>query len=131
MLIRGKLASGKGEGRKYLSKKEYIKQFEEVLSFTPFSGTLNLLVEGKDYKKLQLLRKKGGIKISGFEENGKKFGAVDCFSCLINNKIKGAVVIPEKSHYKNIMEIISDKNLREALSLNDGDEVNILIYEFE
>ncbi|RLF49001.1 MAG: DUF120 domain-containing protein, partial [Thermoplasmata archaeon] len=77
MLIRGKLASGKGEGRKYLSKKEYIKQFEEVLSFTPFSGTLNLLVEGKDYKKLQLLRKKGGIKISGFEENGKKFGAVD------------------------------------------------------
>lgn len=61
----------------------------------------------------------------GFEGNGKKFGAVKCFTCSINDEVRGAVVVPEKSHYNNIMEIISDRNLRKTLSLSDGDEVYI------
>jgi len=125
MIIRGKVVTGKGEGKKYLSKKAYIKQFEKSLSFTPFSGTLNLLVEGKEKEKLQILRNKKGIKVSGFEERGEKFGDVKCFICLVNGEIRGAVVLPEKSHYKNIVEIVSDKNLRKTLSLSDGDEVYI------
>jgi len=125
MLIRGKVVAGKGEGKKYLSKKEYIKQFEEALSFIPFSGTLNLLVEGEDQKRFHILRRKRGIKILGFEENGEKFGAVRCFVCQVNGKVRGAVVVPEKSHYKDVVEIISDRNLRKTLSLSDGDEVYI------
>jgi len=131
MLIRGKVISGKGEGKKYLSEKRYAEQFEKSLSFIPFSGTLNLLVEEENYEKLQFLRKKEGIVISGFEDKGREFGSVKCFVCMVDDKVRGAVVIPEKSHYNNVLEVISDRNLRDILSLRDGDEVDILVGEYE
>ena len=127
MLICGKVATGKGEGKKYLSEEKYIAQFEKALSFSPFPGTLNLVIEGKEREKFDILRKTGGVRISGFEKDGMKFGAVICFACMINGNIRGAIVIPEKSRYENVIEIISNKNLRKTLLLNDGDEVCISV----
>ena len=131
MLIRGKVISGKGEGKKYLSEKIYAEQFKENLSFIPFPGTLNLSVKEEDYEKFKILREEKGIIIHGFEHNGKKFGDVKCFVCTVGGRERGAIVIPEKSHYNNVLEVISDRNLRGILSLRDGDEVDILIGEYE
>lgn len=131
MLIRGKVISGKGEGKKYLSENRYAEQFEKYLSFIPFPGTLNLLVEEEDYGKFKILRKKRGIVIQGFKDEGREFGSVRCFECKVDSKVRGAVIIPEKSCYSNIMEIISDRSLRHVLSLRDGDKIDILVDEYE
>ena len=42
--------------------------------------------------------------------------------------MKGAVVRPERSSYPStLLEIIAPVNLREALSLSDGDEVEMVL----
>jgi riboflavin kinase len=66
-----------------------------------------------------------GVEIAGFSSGDRTFGSLRCFPCWISG-IEGAVIIPERSHYGfDILEIISPKNLRKALSLNDGDEVKV------
>jgi riboflavin kinase len=48
---------------------------------------------------------------------------------LINGKIYGAVVRPEKTDYQiNIVEVIAPLNLRKEFNLEDGDEVEIKIW---
>ncbi|MEA2054330.1 MAG: DUF120 domain-containing protein [Candidatus Thermoplasmatota archaeon] len=127
MLIRGEVASGKGEGRLYIVKDEYAEQFHKVFGFIPFPGTLNLLVIEKDYEKFQILKEKKGIEIAGFKKNGEKFGEVKCFNCILNGMVKAVVVMPEKSQHDNVMEIISNKSLRDEFSLNDGDVIDVFI----
>ncbi|NIA09911.1 MAG: DUF120 domain-containing protein [Nitrospiraceae bacterium] len=128
MLIRGKVITGRGEGRFYIGKKEYSEQFQKAFGFIPFPGTLNLLVAGENHEKLRMLKEgQNGLIISGFEKDGRRFGNVKCFDCMINGIVKGVVVVPERSGYDDIMEIISDKNLRHELLLNDEDYVDVLI----
>jgi riboflavin kinase len=127
MLIRGEVTSGKGEGRLYIVKNEYAEQFRKAFGFVPFPGTLNLVVTEKNYENFQSLKKRKGIKISGFEKDGERFGEVNCFNCILNGIMKGVVVIPEKSRYDDVMEIASDKNLRYELSLSDGDKVDVFV----
>ncbi len=43
-VIKGKVFSGLGEGKYYVSLQGYKKQFEEKLGFTPYPGTLNLRI---------------------------------------------------------------------------------------
>ncbi len=130
MLICGRVITGKGEGRFYIAREEYSRQFQKAFGFVPFSGTLNLLLMGRDYKKFQMLREKEGIKIVGFEKDGKRFGEVKCFNCILNKMVRGIIIIPEKSEYRNIMEVVSDKNLRDELSLTDEDLVDVSVGQF-
>ena len=74
-----------------------------------------------------MLKKYDTIIIDEFKSNNRTFGSVRCFNAKIEN-IKGAIVLPLRSHYSNILEFISPEYLRKKLSLKDGDEVNIVIY---
>ena len=53
--------------------------------------------------------------------------AVRCFKANINN-LKGAIVLPIRSHYSSVLEFISKDYLREKLNLNDGDFIEVTIY---
>ena len=110
MIITGKITSGLGKGQYYVEK--YQQFFIEHLEFIPYSGTLNLIVD----------------KIPTFPEENKIIikpsgqGQVDCYPIKINNKYKGAIVIPHKTrHGENVIEIISPKYLREEY--HDGEEI--------
>ena len=119
----GVVVSGSGEGKYYIGLKKYFTQFEKKLAFKPYKGTLNLMIE--PYVRIRIAQKKP-IHIDGFKMKGRTFGGISCFLCRINKKIKGAVIIPERTHHpEEIIEIISPYNLRKKLSLKDGDKINV------
>jgi len=127
VIFRGKVVSGMGEGKYYTEQKGYVDQFKKKLGFIPYPGTLNVEIEYIERNKLRLLRSYGGITIEEFETKNRTFGSVHCFNAKVNNR-KGAIVLPKRSHYSNVLEFISPHYLREQLHLKDSDEVEIIIY---
>ncbi|MBE8539813.1 winged helix-turn-helix domain-containing protein/riboflavin kinase [Geoglobus acetivorans] len=123
--ITGRVMSGVGEGKYYVSLDGYRKQFEEKLGFAPYPGTLNLKIPKEQMYFRRVLDEEDGILIEGFKTEDRTFGDVKAFRCRIDG-IEGAVIIPKRTHYsKDILEIIAPEKLREKLGLRDGDNVEI------
>ena len=125
--FKGQAVSGMGEGRYYTEQRGYVDQFQEKLGFVPFPGTLNVEIKHIERNKLRLLKNQKAIIIDEFRTKNRSFGNVRCFRAEING-IEGAIVLPLRSHYSNILEFISPHRLRDTLQLKDGDDVNIVIY---
>ena len=125
--VQGQVQSGLGEGRYYVSRKYYIVQFQEKLHFLPYLGTLNLRISDSDAEKIALLNNRSGIEIHGFKTEDRTFGGAKAFRCKVNN-VDCAVLMPERSVHRDVLELISPYYLREKLSLKDGDEVKVQIY---
>lgn len=125
--FKGKVISGMGEGRYYTEQKGYVDQFQKKLGFIPFPGTLNVEIELIERNKLRLLKNYQALIIDEFQSENRSFGSVRCFKAKINGS-DGAIVLPLRSHYSNILEFISPHYLREKLNLKDGDEAKIVIY---
>ena len=124
MKIKGTICTGLGLASKFLRMKEYTEKIKKVVGFEPYPGTLNIKVDAEIIRHVL----KEAYKIKGFEKNGKKFGGFAIIPCKIKvkNEIpKAAIIFPEKSEHKDILEIISPIFLREALKLKDGDTVLI------
>ncbi len=125
--ITGEVISGLGEGKYYITKEGYFNQIKEKLFFEPYPGTLNVRVYARDIEKVEILHNLPGILIKGFVSEGRTFGNVKAFLCTINGK-DAALIIPERSHYTDVVEIIADKCLRKELNLEDGSIVDIVIF---
>ena len=118
--MRGKIASGLGQGQYFISREGYSRQFVEQLGFVPFPGTLNVRLEEP------FPAEQPAIRIEGFAEEGKSFGECKCYRIKLNG-IEAAVVRPEKSRYPpELIEIIAPVKLR-ALGLEDGDPVEVIL----
>jgi riboflavin kinase len=126
ILVHGEVVTGMGEGQYYVNQEGYQEQFLSLLGFKPYEGTLNVRVQPTDVHKLALLQGANGISIQGFERNGRTFGGVVCHMAKIQN-IECAVVVPKRSHYEDIIEIICKYHLRRTLGLQDGDMVEVRI----
>lgn len=124
--FKGKIISGMGEGKYYTEQKGYADQFKTKLQFTPHPGTLNIEIKPIERNKLRLLKNYGGILIDEFKTKNRTFGGVLCFHATVNG-VKGAIVLPKRSHYSNILEVISPNYLRDKLHLKDEDEVEIIV----
>ncbi len=124
--IQGVLTSGLGEGKYYITQDGYMKQFVEKLWFKPFEGTLNIKISGRDLNKFELIKSLDGIPIDGFQDSGRTFGQGKCFLCDIQG-VECAIMIPKRSHYENVIEIISKFYLREKLELKDGDVLELRV----
>lgn len=127
VLFKGKVVSGLGEGRYYTEQSGYVEQFKDKLGFVPFPGTLNVEIEYVERNKLRLLKDHRAINIDEFKTKNRTFGGVRCFRAKIDGT-DGAIVLPVRSHYSNVLEFISQVFLREKLSLEDGDGVKTVIY---
>ena len=123
----GRIVSGMGEGRYYTEQKGYVEQFESKLGFVPYPGTLNVEIKQVERNKLRLLKNSTAIIIDEFQTKNRSFGGVRCFNAEVNC-IEGAIVLPLRSHYSNVLEFISLHNLRQKLDLSDGDEVEVVIH---
>jgi riboflavin kinase len=123
---KGTVFSGENVGNRFIGIAWAKKQIKEKLGFDPYIGTLNIRFPEKEAKHLKkTLQDSKGIKITP----AKGFFQASCFNILIMNKIKGAIIIPEKPGYPpNVLEIIAPTCLRKALSLTDSDEVEITIF---
>ncbi len=126
--IRGRVFTGFGEGAYYVSLPGYKKQFIEKLGFEPYPGTLNLKLDSESVRIKRELELMDGITIEGFTYEGRRYGSVKCFKALIEDRVKGAVLLIERTHYGlDVIEVIAPVNLRETLKLKDGDLVNVAI----
>jgi riboflavin kinase, archaea type len=130
-LMKGTVASGMNEGGYYIGMAEYKKKFKETLGFEPFPGTLNVRLVAFDSHYKEKLAALQGIRIPSFEKDGRTFGSLKCFPCLING-VHGAVVIPERTHHgPDVLEVISPFNLRDRLGVRDGDCVKVEVIGYE
>lgn len=124
--IHGTVATGLGEGGYYICQKGYMDQFKTKLGFTPFEGTLNIVVDSEDIGKLDVIKSIAGIPIQGFQCDGRSFGNVIAYKAKIRN-IDCAIVVPERTLYMDTIEIICQFHLRRTLSLNDGDHLDVKV----
>ena len=124
MKLTGIVASGIGQGAKFLALEWVHHQLRQHLALTPFPGTLNLHVAPRDREALFLQRKQflqitdpaspdcpGYLRRVTLRANGRSAGAY--------------LILPEQSHYTDVLEFISAVNLRQQLALNDGDSVEV------
>jgi len=121
----GVLFSGEGKASQFVEIPWAKSQIKEKLGFKPYPGTLNIRLSEKEANRLrQILREFKGVTIvppTGF------YSAI-CFHTTIMRRTRGAVVIPHTPNYPpNVLEIIAPVNLREALTLRDGDYVELTI----
>jgi riboflavin kinase len=125
--LEGAVFTGLGEGAYYISRESYRKQFIEKLGFDPFPGTLNLkLVTDYDIKARSELEAYPGVEIEGFKDEDRTFGSVKCYPVIIENEVKGALILALRSHYDaSVLEIIAPVSLRKHLKLKDGQKARV------
>ncbi len=122
--LRGAVKDGLGEGRFYMSQDNYIRQFLQLFHFRPFSGTLNLTVDSSAVDAFLLTKQHHTIH--GFTTKERSFGSLHCYPVQMEQKIRGVLIIPERSlHKPDTIEIVAPMNLREELQLQNGHEVEI------
>jgi len=126
--LSGTVTSGLGEGRYYLSQPGYVVQFTERLGYAPFPGTLNVKVVSEELRKLSLLTTWDGIRIDGFQASGRTFGGATCYPASLSGR-SGHLIKPDRTHHKDVVEIISAENLRQALKVKDTDSVEVQLEE--
>ena len=125
--LEGTVFTGLGEGAYYISKESYRKQFIEKLGFDPYPGTLNLkLTTDYDIKARSELEAYPGIEVEGFRSEDRTFGSVKCYPVIIENSVKGALILALRSHYDaSVLEIVAPIYLRNNLKLKDGRKVKV------
>jgi len=133
IIIVGELFSGMEEGGYYVTREGYLKQFLSKLGFKKiYAGTLNLKLNTKEdieNRKLIRSRKDFGIHIEGFKNENRTYGPVVCYKCIIENKVPGALLEIERTHWEEtVIEIISPFYLRDKLNIKDGDKVKVKVF---
>jgi len=127
--FKGRLFQGLGEGAYYIGLEGYRKQFQKVLGFDPFLGTLNLKLESPiQMEQKKDLRSREGLRINGFENGKRTYGGARCYRAIVNGKYAGAILVIDRTHYDDsVMEIISPIYFRKELGLKNGDEVTVTV----
>jgi len=125
--LEGIAFTGLGEGAYYIMKELYRKQFIEKLGFDPYPGTLNLkLTTDYDIKTRSELEAYPAIEIEGFRNENRTFGRVKCYPVIVENNVKGALILALRSHYDaSVIEVIAPVFLRKRLKLKDGHKVKV------
>lgn len=121
MRVEGTVASGLGRGEKYVGMTEYQTRFQDALGFSPFPGTLNLVVDEEE--KADLESGAEHRRIDGFKKEGETFSAVDAFPISVGGVDAALLEMEVTDHPPEIAEVVAPVNLREELGLEDGDTV--------
>lgn len=120
----GEVVSGVGEGSYYMGQQGYRQQFKKEIGFDPYPGTLDVKLNKASLELRATLMELPGRQIGGFSIPKRTFGPVKCFPAMLKGT-KAAVVLPSRSHYSDVIELIAPKNLRRSLKLEDGDVVKV------
>lgn len=121
--LSGVVFSSRGEGKKFLELPWVERQIKQKLGFTPYPGTLNVMLSEESVKRKKLLEKAHSIKVcpaDGYCSGNLIKASIGTLEC--------AIVVPEVAGYpKRVLEIIAPFNLREQLRLQDGGEVAVTV----
>jgi riboflavin kinase len=119
MKVKGRVVKGLGESGKFLAIDWVDKQLCEKFGFSPFPGTLNIRVDDSGVQ--ELLKKKATERLTHQSEG---FCDAILFKALVNETQECGVIIPLVPGYDGqLLEIVAPVHLKEALKIDDGDEV--------
>jgi CTP-dependent riboflavin kinase len=124
--ITGKIVSGVKQGAFFTQLDWVQEQCLEKLGFKPFPGTLNLQIANDNMAIMEALLTQEGIELVPPDST---FCSGLVFPITVEG-ISGAMVVPAadvRVHAKNIIEIISQFGLKDALGVADGDWVAVTI----
>jgi riboflavin kinase len=124
--LAGSVVSGLGEGRYYMSKGHYRRQFIKKFDIDPYRGTLNIRLSALNSRRLARIKRRKGILITGSKKRGKILGEVLCYRADLSG-INCALVIPRLSKNTDVAEIVASERLRSALKLKDGSRIKVSV----
>ena len=119
----GKVFTGEGKAADFVELEPYSAFIEDVLSFYPYPGTLNLRGDKDRLKTLKDSTEK--FHEGSFHYQGQDFGGLTVYPVIIGGYGAG-ILEPERTRYgEDVAEIVSNVCLREKLDLEDADRVKI------
>lgn len=122
MKVTGEVFTGEGEAADFLQLKPYRDFIARKLE-KPFPGTLNLRVNPTKARKLK--QEAEFHRLEGFTYRGEDYGGVNLYIVKVKGEVVG-VVEPDRTRYDDaVVELVAEKELRKALSLTDGDALEI------
>ena len=124
----GRLATGIGQGRHFTRLDWARSQFMDKLGIDPFPGTVNVVVDDPDAMPVWVrLKRTPGIRIDN-PNDGPHDCDARCYPVSIEGRIDAAIVLPEVDGYPPAqVEMIAELAVREALGIEDGDTVRIVL----
>ncbi|MGD8521672.1 MAG: CTP-dependent riboflavin kinase [Desulfobacterales bacterium] len=126
LLLNGKIVSGVEQGAFFTQLDWFQKQCAEKLGYVPYPGTLNLELSSEDIPKVEVIEQKSEIE---FIPPDSTFCSGRAYPVDIEG-IRAAIIMPAEQvrvHGKNIIEVISEVKLKDALGADDGDSVELIV----
>lgn len=124
MKIKGKIVKGIGESKDFLSIPWVYKQILDTFRFTPYPGTLNIILDNDNIQKI--LKENGKDRLVHQAEG---FCDALVFRGVINNNYECGVILPLVERYdEKLLEIVAPVHLKQSLHIDDGDEVTLELY---
>ncbi|WP_435359718.1 DUF120 domain-containing protein [Haloarchaeobius sp. DFWS5] len=133
--LTGRVTSGMGEGRHYISLSGYMTQFTDRLGYEPFAGTLNVELGSESVRRRAAMESMEPVHIDGWEDDDRTYGPCVCYPATVETvdgeRYENAhTIAPERTHHdEDQLEIIAPEKLREVLDLGDDDHVTVYVEE--
>jgi len=126
LVLNGKVVSGVRKAA-YFTQLDWVQeQCMEKLGFSPYPGTLNVEISEESLHIIEALQKEQGIELIPPDP---EFCAAKAMLLYVGS-FSGAVIIPAddvRVHGKNIVEVISPLRLKDALQVDDGDSLTLIV----
>lgn len=126
--LTGKIFSGEGQAAFFTQLDWVREQCLTHLGFTPYPGTLNLVIADADADLLESFRQPEAMALIPPDP---EFCRAQILPVTIRG-IRGAIVIPARDvhvHATNVVEVIAPVCLKDVLGLHDGDVLKIVFME--
>ena len=106
------------------------QQFVNKLGIDPFPGTINLIIDDSESRKVwNRLKATPGVRIDN-PNDGPHDCDARCYPVSIEGQFTGAIVLPEVEGYPPAqIEIIAAIQVRESLDIEDGDLLTLQIIQ--
>ena len=132
LTLRGTVTGGMGEGRHYITLPGYAEQFRDRLGYEPFPGTLNIDLTEESVRRRGEMAGIDAVPIEAWEDEDRTYGAASCYAVTLtagDERYETVhAIVPDRTHHDDDqLELIAPDRLRDALSLDDGDDVGIRV----
>lgn len=126
MKLMGKVTEGVSRGENLIEN--YYLRLINIVGYEPFKGTLNVRLEKPVDISLYATKAVDHILMDGTRKVYAYLAPVS-LAASGNTVDCWAIRQPENVHEKDIIELMAKENLKEKLSLHNGDDVEVTFFE--
>ena len=123
--IAGVVASGLGQGARFMSLPWVRDGVSRLVGFTPYPGTLNVRLDADMVGVWRRIKEGGAVVLAPTppEPCGARL-----FPLVVSPDVEAAVIVPDVTGYdEGLIELIAAVHLRSRLGLRDDDRVTVRV----